>query len=123
MYINIEIAEYFHELFKIYINRLDFGPINKAPSWIMFTTNDFKTFLNYNGNSFLIQNFSFVIIWVISRTGMVLILNAQIKNIKNIKKQEKQKKNYQIFKKYSQYVRYVKKSAIRMILGMKLKVI
>ena len=80
---------------KYIINRLDFGPDNKAPSWIMFTTCDFKTFLNYSGNNLLIQNFSFVIIWVISSFGMILILNALIKNIKKQEKTEEELSNLQ----------------------------
>ncbi len=80
---------------KYIINRIDFGPVNKSPSWIMFSTSEFKTFLNYSENYLLIQNFSFVLIWIISSIAMILILNALIKNIEKRKETEKELTNLQ----------------------------
>jgi len=80
---------------KYIINRIDFGPVNKSPSWIMFSTSEFKTFLNYSENYLLIQNISFGLIWVISSIVMILILNALINNIEKRKETEKELINLQ----------------------------
>jgi hypothetical protein len=73
---------------KYIINRIDFGPVNKAPSWIIFTTSEFKTFLINDGNHLLIQFISFGIIWLISGIVMFLILQALVKNIEKRKETE-----------------------------------
>ncbi len=80
---------------KFIINRIDFGPVNKAPSWILFTTSEIKTFLTDDGNHLLIQIISFGLIWLISGIVMFVILNALIKNIEKRKETEKELINLQ----------------------------
>ena len=80
---------------KYIINRIDFGPVDKAPSWIIFTTSEFTTFLNYSGNYLLIQNLSYILIWVISSMVMIFILNGLIRNIEKQEKTEKELINLQ----------------------------
>ncbi|MHA1561360.1 MAG: cache domain-containing protein [Promethearchaeota archaeon] len=80
---------------KYLINRIDFGPVNKSPSWIIFTTAEFKTFFTDDGNHLLIQFISLGIIWLISGIAMFLILNALIKNIEKRKETEKELTNLQ----------------------------
>ncbi len=80
---------------KYIINRIDFGPVNKAPSWIIFTTSEFKTFLINDGNHLLIQFISLGIIWLVSGIVMFLILNALIKNIEKRKETEMELINLQ----------------------------
>jgi len=80
---------------KYIINRIDFGPVNKAPSWIIFTTSDFETFTINDGNHLLIQFISLSIIWIISGIIMFLILKALIKNIEKRKETEKELINLQ----------------------------
>ena len=80
---------------KYIISRIDFGPVDKAPSWILFTRSEFKTFINYNENHLLIQFISFGITWLISNIVMIIILNALIKNIEKQAKTEKELSNLQ----------------------------
>jgi len=80
---------------KYIINRIDFGPVDKAPSWIIFTTSEFKTFLSDDGNHLLIQFISFGMIWLVSGIVMFLILKSLIKNIEKRKETEKELINLQ----------------------------